>query len=129
MAKNSIESLLKNISPELNSGDFVFVEVENLEGLKIDDVLALFREKESITLVLERAKAEELSLTYEGVFSWITLNVFSSLDDVGLTAAFSKVLSENKISCNVIAGVNHDHIFVSKNDSDSAIKILSQLSN
>lgn len=128
MAKNSIENLIKNMSPECNSGDFVFVLVQNMVGLDINDILAFFRESEGISLVLSKAKADELNLRYEGVFAWITFTVFSDLNDVGLTAAFSSALASEDISCNVIAGVNHDHIFVSKKDRDTAMKILSNLS-
>jgi len=50
------------------------------------------------------------------------------LDAVGLTAAFSKALTEVNISANVIAGYYHDHIFVAKRDEDKAMKALIGLS-
>ena len=59
--------------------------------------------------------------------SWITLNVVSDLQDVGLTAAFSNALAEEHISCNVIAGFNHDHIFIPKQDAEKALRTLIEL--
>ena len=58
------------------------------------------------------------------IMSWITLSVHSSLEAVGLTAAFSKALSDKGISCNVVAAFYHDHIFFSKKDTEKAMQIL-----
>jgi hypothetical protein len=72
--------------------------------------------------------ADSLNLAYIFCASWITLTVHSSLHAVGLTAAFSKRLADRDISCNVIAGYYHDHIFVDKKDKDKAIEILNKFS-
>ena len=41
---------------------------------------------------------------------------------------FSKALADSKVSCNVIAGYNHDHIFVNYEKKELAMKILKRLS-
>ena len=69
-----------------------------------------------------------MNLTYHFVAKWITLNVHSSLEAVGLTAAFSNALAEAGISCNVVAAYYHDHIFVAKADADKAMEVLRKLS-
>lgn len=61
--------------------------------------------------------------------AWITLEVHSALDAVGLTAAVSHVLAKENISCNVIAAYHHDHIFVGKEDAQKALKALLKLTS
>ena len=75
-----------------------------------------------------KKEAINLRLSYSFIAAWITLRVYSSLEYVGLTATFSNALSNNGISCNVISGYYHDHIFVNINDKDKAMNILKNLS-
>jgi len=42
----------------------------------------------------------------------ITLRVSSALEKIGPTAAVSPALADARISCNVVAGAAHDHLFV-----------------
>jgi hypothetical protein len=52
------------------------------------------------------------------------LTVHSDLAAHGLTAAFSTALAEARISCNVIAGVYHDHLLVPDAQADEAMAVL-----
>jgi len=56
------------------------------------------------------------------------LTVHSSLDAVGLTAAFSTALAQAGIGCNVLAGRYHDHILVPHNRREDAVAALRALS-
>ena len=123
-----IDTLLKNIDPEINLGEYVFCSVYNLKNINFKDIVVYIKEKEGFTLVMEKNKAISLGLDFEFISSWITLNVHSSLNAVGFNSIISNSLSKNNISCNVIAGFHHDHLFVSLNNAKRAISILKNLS-
>jgi hypothetical protein len=127
--EKDLQKLLKSMKPELNEGEFVFCKIETLDTLNLNDIEMLFREKEAITLILKKEKADELKLEYSVIMSWITLSVHSSLEAIGLTAAFSNALSQKGISCNVVAAFYHDHIFVNKKEAEKAMEVLSMFSN
>lgn len=128
--EKNLAVLIKEMKPHLNTGEYVFVSVSPNEAATISnkDIIGLFKEAEGITLILERSVADKLNLSYDFIASWITLKIHSSLDAVGLTAAFSDALAKHNISCNVIAGFYHDHIFVAKSDEAKTINTLNKLS-
>lgn len=128
-AITDLDILLKSMSPELIQGDYVFCTVEGgLADYVHLNPMATFREKEGLTLVLTEEVATQAQLSFDGVFSMITLSVHSSLEAVGLTAAFATKLGSYGISANVIAGYYHDHIFVQKNKADQAMSALREFS-
>lgn len=120
--------MLKTLKPRQNPGEFVFCTVHDLSQVDLSDIQMFFREGQDNTIILQKELADRLHFPYEVVLTWITLTVHSSLTAVGLTAAFSKALSERGISCNVVAGFYHDHIFVAKKDTEAAMTILNGLS-
>tara|TARA_A200000113_G_scaffold224337_1_gene241985 strand:- start:1014 stop:1418 length:405 start_codon:yes stop_codon:yes gene_type:complete len=126
--ESDLNKLIKGLSPKLNDGEYVFTSIKNIELLNTSEVICTFKEKEGFTLILERSRADQLGLRYNFIASWITLEVHSSLNAVGLTSLFTTELADNGISCNVIAGYYHDHIFVSTKDSLKTLGILKHLS-
>lgn len=125
--ERDINVLLKTMKPVLNAGEYVFCTIKDIKLLDISDAVLIFKETEGYTVVLEKEIADRLHFTYSYIASWITLTVHSSLEAVGLTAAFSNALAEKGISCNVVSGYFHDHIFVDKEDAGKAIETLNSL--
>lgn len=127
-----IKVLLKEMRPVLESQEYVFCTKKELrltpEMLELQPV-GTFVEKEGMTLILSKKSADASGLIYEGVFKKITLEIHSSLEAVGLTAAFSKVLTEHGVSANVVAGYYHDHIFVPCDKAGIALRALESLTH
>ena len=126
--ETELKKLLQEMKPRLNKGKFVFCTVETLQKANALDPLCSFQEEEAVTVILTKEQADEASLTYSGIFAWITLTVHSALEAVGLTAAVSKALTEANISCNVVAAYYHDHIFIPVKDAKRAMAVLTDLS-
>jgi uncharacterized protein len=126
--EKDLHTLLKNMKPTLQEGDYVFCNTKSLAAIDLADVIMFFREQEAVTIILKKEVADSLQLPYSFVAAWITLTIHSSLEAVGLTAAFSKALADENISCNVVAAFYHDHIFINKNDSGKAMKVLEKIS-
>jgi hypothetical protein len=122
MAISDLSDLLRSLQPTVRPGEFVFVGVGELPA----DVTieASVHEAEGPSSVISRGDADRLGLDYTFVAAWISLTVHSALDAVGLTAAVSTALASNGISCNVIAGLRHDHLLVPVEDAGRALEVL-----
>lgn len=62
-----------------------------------------------------------------GLSPFAVIRINSELSAVGLTAAVSRVLADTGISCNVIAGAAHDHLFTAWDRRDEALTLISAL--
>ncbi len=91
------------------------------------DVAATITEEEGDTFVISADDAVEQGLEPTFFAAWLTLNVSSALDAVGLTAAVSTALAADGIPCNVLAGYHHDHLLVPVERATRAVAILSSL--
>ena len=124
----NLRTLIKEMTPVLDEKEYVFVATSSPTKIPRELCLFEFKEQEGTTIVLEKSTADQLHLSYQFVASWITLQVHSSLEAIGLTAAFSTELTAHAISCNVVAGYYHDHLFVPKKDGERALNILKDFS-
>lgn len=126
--ETSLTTLLRSMSPQLNEGTYVFCSLSDVAQLQGIQALGSFQEAEGLTVILARQQAEQLHLPYSYAAAWLTLHVHSALEAVGLTAAVASALAQAGISCNVIAGYYHDHLFVAHADGPRALAMLQQLS-
>ena len=116
-----LTSLLASLDPLRVDGEYVFVSSDAPLSVTL---YATIREAEGLTSVLERRDADRIGLAYDFVAGWITLGVRSDLAAVGLTAAVSSALAEAGISCNVLAGLHHDHLLVPIERVQRALEVL-----
>lgn len=128
--ETDLKTILASLAPALDTEEFVYCSFKQArygDHQQLQPIVAV-AEGEGLTLVIPRAKADAGGIGYESVFRRITLQVHSSLDAVGLTAAFATRLTEHGISANVIAGFYHDHIFVQAEQAENALAAISELS-
>lgn len=126
-AITDLQTLIRSMEPVLIPGTYVYASVPLGIELPLVDCVATVREPEGLTLVLPEDAAQRLGLAVLFRCAWITLRVHSDLSAIGLTAAFSNALGQAGISCNVVAGAHHDHIFVPVERADLAMAALKDL--
>ncbi|MEV8624690.1 ACT domain-containing protein [Streptomyces sp. NBC_01268] len=126
-AERDLTRLVAGMRPELHPGRYVFTTVDGPAPAGVAPV-ATVTEREGLTMVVRQEDADAASLAYDYVAGWITLRVHSALDAVGLTAAVARELARAGLSCNVVAGFHHDHLFVEHARADEALAALNALS-
>lgn len=125
--ERDLRTLLHSMRPDLNPGRYVFTTVPGDAVPAGLGPVVTVAEREGLTLVLPEAEAVTAGLDHDYVAGWITLRVHSALDAVGLTAAVSLALTDAGLSCNVVAGYHHDHLFVPYDRADEAVAVLEAL--
>lgn len=124
--ETDLGKMLKSLTVSRRPGTYVFVGADEQVQLG-QGIEALLVEDEGTTVVVTSTSAAANGWTYEFEAAWLTLDVHSDLEAVGLTAAFSAALAEQGIACNVLAGLFHDHLLVPLSDADRAIACLESL--
>jgi hypothetical protein len=123
-AVSDLKAILRSLEPVLHEDVYGYCTVAHGTDISALAPVATVREQEGLTLVLAEGQAIAAGLPVLLRAAWITLNVHSELQSVGLTAEVSGALSQANISCNVIAGSFHDHIFVPIESSQAALSVL-----
>lgn len=126
--ESDLRKLLSGMRPQLDPGRYVFTTVDGAGGVPsgVTPVVTV-SEQEGLTMVVRLEEADAAGLPYDYVAGWITLRVHSALEAVGLTAAVAKELADIGLSCNVVAGFHHDHLFVPYERSAEAVAALEDL--
>ena len=124
---SDVDQLLRGLRPELHARTVAFCRLPPHADTESIPWLGFFREAEGITVVVYDDVAAGCGWEVAFRAAWITLNVNSDFQAVGLTAAVATALTAAGISCNVIAAVHHDHVFVPVGLGEAAVKVLQQL--
>jgi len=129
--ETDLNKLIASMQPVLSEQEYVFASLDKDSPDLLAELapLGTFYENEGVTVIVSKTNADVSGLSYQGVFQCITLNVHSSLDAVGLTAAVSTALTHQNISANVVAAYYHDHIFVPIAKASQALACLQKLAN
>lgn len=126
MGERDIERLLRGMEPELHSAAYGFALWPG--GALPFAPFATVAEVEGLTVVAPLDVLAGAALTSEP-WGRISLTIHSDLAAVGLTAALSAALAREGISCNVIAGLHHDHLFVPWDRRGDALRALEALAH
>jgi hypothetical protein len=120
-----LETMLRTLRVTKADGEWCVV---NLASPPADTyVRASVVEAEGTSYVIATDDAAGLGIRPDFIGAWLTLEVNSALDAVGLTAAVASALAKANIACNVFAGLHHDHLLVPTTDSARAIATLEAL--
>ncbi len=118
-----LKAMLIGMDPVLSERAWAFQELSDSSFIP-DTAFAVIREEEATSIIIP-APAAAADAPH---FAKITLQVHSDLEGVGLTAAVATSLATSGIACNVIAGLQHDHLFVPWDRREEALELLEKLS-
>jgi len=121
--------MISKMTPTLRPGVFAFVTTtDDAQAAVLEpEAIASFKEDEGVSLIVPAALAAARGLETDQPMCCITLNVYSSLEGVGLTAAVSAALGAKGIPCNMVAAYHHDHAFVPADRAEEAMQVLRAL--
>ncbi len=128
MPVTDLTELLRSMDAVAHDGVYAYCTIP--DGADIAPHLtpmATIREAEGLTLIVPESQAAMAGLDILFRATWISLTVHSDLAAVGLTAAIATALADAGISCNVVAGAYHDHLFVPAGKTRQALDVLERL--
>ena len=116
-------AMIAGMAPRLSGGAVRFAALTDPEAIAeaLPAAEALIREDEATTLILP---VDHAAAGDGPAMRRITLEINSSLEGVGLTAAVSAALAEAGLFANVVAAYHHDHVYVPAERAQEAVALL-----
>ena len=73
--EKNLTTLIASMTPVLVENEYVFgtLETYDYEQVALLNPISTFQEKEGLTVILTKEKADEFNISYSGVFKCITL--------------------------------------------------------
>lgn len=124
--ETDLGTLLAHLTVAVRPDRYTLVTIDEPVALGAG-VAALLAEEEGVTAVVTVAAARDRGWPVDFEAAWLTLEVHSALEAVGLTAAVSTALADEGIAANVLAGVFHDHLLVPADRAGDAVAALDRL--
>lgn len=122
--------MLATLEVHRRDGVYAVVTLDgNMAAVSKPGVDAIIRETEGWTAIATADVAQRNGWAFDSTWAWLTLEVFSALEAVGLTAAVSTALAAADIPCNMVAGFHHDHMLVPVAKADLAMTTIRGLSD
>lgn len=110
--ETDLATMLAGLGATRRNGTFTYVAMAAPSARLQARAHAMVDEGHHVSLVVPVEVARDAGLPVPIELAWLTISVQSSLAAVGLTAAFSRMLGDLGIPCNVLAGHDHDHVLV-----------------
>ena len=140
-----MQAILASMDPSLLEDTFLFVNVTTAgsEIARCASLIAQLRpistvqEAEGLSLIVSETNLAslpdeqkgEIKVETEAPMRMISLTVHSALTMCGLSAALSRKMADAEISCNIVAGFYHDHLFVDAARAQDAMVLLEAMKN
>jgi hypothetical protein len=116
---------VQHLEPDCDQEEYVFVALPSADtGV---GAVATVQEPEGLSGILPRTEADRRGLAYDYVAARIVLGAQTDLDAIGVTAAVASELARLGISCNIVAGLRHDHVFVPHEQAPEAVAAIARL--
>ena len=126
--ERDLSTLLRDMTPLLSATEYVYCCFSDFRLPAGLDPLCQFREKEGLTVIVEKSAAEQFGIPYTFEARMISLMVYSDLEAVGFLAQILTILAAAGISCNPVSAYYHDHLFIPAQRADEAMRLLCALS-